>query len=143
MGWLKAAVAGLFGGATTAQNIDQLVVELEVVEAEPPTLRLRVHNPGPAAARFCRWHTPLEGVASDFLAVRGPDGAAVRYQGVMRKRGAPGADAFLNLAPGESAEARFGLHGAYGPLPAGPLTVRFIGTPGVNGLPDSAEVVIP
>lgn len=143
MGWLQAATAAVFGASAAPQHLEQLVVELEVVEAAPPTLLLRVRNPGPAAARFCRWHTPLEGSSSRFLEVRGPDGVVLRYQGVMRKRGAPTAEHFVDLAPGAIAEARFALGADYGPLPAGPLTVRFVGTPGVNGLPDSAAVVIP
>jgi hypothetical protein len=143
MGWWKAAMAAAFGGAASPQHLEQLVVELEVVEAAPPTLLLRVRNPGPSAARFCRWHTPLEGSASRFLEVRGPDGVELRYQGVMRKRGAPTAKDFVALAPGAIAEARFALGADHGPLPPGPLTVRFVGTPGVNGLPDSAVVVIP
>lgn len=143
MNWLKAAMVSIFGGGHGPAHLDQLEVGLELSQTSPLELRLRVHNPGPAVARFCRWHTPIEGFAADFLVVEPPGGPPLPYQGVLAKRGAPGPEDFLTLKPGESAEAVFGLVEGYGPLPAGPLTVRFKGSPGVNGLPDSAPLTLP
>jgi hypothetical protein len=71
----------------------------------PVEVRFRLTNRSARTLHVLGWHTPLEGLRADvFTATR--DGTPLAYAGPMVKRGEPGADAYVALAPGESREAR-------------------------------------
>lgn len=93
-----------------------------------------VTNTSDAAARFCTYHTPFEGIANNIFAVVGPSGA-VDYVGPMKKRAAPGPDDYRTLAPGAQASVPFVLADRY-PTPAGSYTLQYKQT-AISGLPDS------
>lgn len=101
-----------------------------------------VQNHGKTAQTFCVFQTPLEDFRADILEVTGPDGARMDYVGVKIKRNPPKERHFVTLAPGETREATFALESGYALIGDGPFEVQFIGTPAINGLPDSNRVVV-
>lgn len=122
------------------EEVSVLRTTLIASAASPTSLTLRVENPGDAPARFSRYHTPFEGVLNDFVTVQAADGTEVAYQGPMVKRGPPGPEDDVVVAPGAAAEATFDLVPAW-PVTSGPYTVRFTGG-SVSGLPASEPVAV-
>lgn len=71
-----------------------------------------------------QWYTPLEGLLGEVLAVE-LGGAALPYQGPLVKRGNPGRDSYLEIAPGASRDSVVDLQMAYEVKKSGRYTVRF------------------
>jgi len=129
----------LFGKRAAPLSVTLVRAEAPSPDA-PATFLLRVHNTSPKAASFCTYHTPFEGFRAPFLDVRRADGSEVPYTGPLVKRGKPGPEDSLHLAPGETREVPFDVAKRYALEAPGRYTVQFKGNPHVNGLPDS-EVV--
>jgi hypothetical protein len=100
-------------------GLDQSVV--------PVTYTLR--NEGPADVRVPMRFTPLEGILGDIFTVT-LDGRPLEYRGRMVKRGPPGEDEFVTLAPGDHAHATVDLLEGYDLARAGHYTVRFAAADG-------------
>jgi hypothetical protein len=79
---------------------------------EPVELRFQLSNPTARPVFVLDWHTPLEGLLANFLQVT-RDGQEVPYQGPMMKRGDPGAEDYVAIQPGASAEAKVEVSLAY------------------------------
>ena len=70
----------------------------------PLPLRLTLHNIGRQTVHVLTWGTPFEGWLSPFVTVQ-QGGEALVYGGAALKRGEPGADDYLAIAPGRSRQA--------------------------------------
>ncbi len=108
---------------------------------EPGTrLSLSVHYPTGSGLAFCRYHTPFEGIRSDFLTLTDPGGKPVDYRGIMPSRVPPAQGDFNRLDAGETRRVSFDISDAY-VLKPGNYQVRFRG--GVhNGLRDSNTITL-
>lgn len=82
------------------------------VTGRPLPLRLTLHNTGRQPLRILVWGTPFEGWMAPFVSVQ-RDGVALDYRGAMVKRGAPGPDEYLAIAPGRSRRATVDLAEAF------------------------------
>lgn len=71
-----------------------------------------------------QWYTPLEGLLGEVLTVE-REGTALPYQGPLVKRGNPGKDSYLELAPGASLDSTVDLRTAYEIKSPGRYSVRF------------------
>lgn len=103
-------------------------------------LSLSVHNPTGSSLAFCVYHTPFEGMRSNFLAVIDASGKPINYRGMMAKRIAPTAEHFIHLDAGEARQVSFEISGDY-VLKPGSYQVRFLGSIH-NGLRDSNSITV-
>ena len=85
---------------------------------------------------MCIWHTPLEGTASNLLEVHDSNGNLLDYQSIMLKRGQPRERHDVTLLPGQSQSAT----AEYAVTSCGAYTGKLVGSPRINGLPDSNPV---
>jgi hypothetical protein len=101
---------------------------------QPVEARFQLINRTAQPLFVLKWRTPLEGrlLGNDFEITR--DGAEIPYQGPMAKRGNPGADSYVTLAPGASVEAKVELSLAYELTQPGRYRIAFR-----NELMDVAE----
>ena len=129
-----AALAGstLLGAPALAQprggQGEGLAATLEVVNphpgpAEPVTIRFSLANQSGETLQVLKWHTPLEGFASNFLRVE-RDGQRVRYIGLLAKRGLPQPSDYVALAPGQTVKADLNLAEGYDLSAPGHYTVQ-------------------
>jgi hypothetical protein len=105
----------------------------------PMKVTMTVENPTDGPLRFCRYHTPFEGIRNDIFSVS----ASIRdieYSGMMAKRAPPGEDDYITLAPGESKSATVDLSDGYD-IPPGSYALSYRGTD-ISGLPSSGPLAI-
>lgn len=93
----------------------------------PVTFTLR--NGGRTDLRVLARHTPLEGMLGDIFEVT-RDGERLGYRGRMVKRGPPGENEFITLAPGDHLRATVDLLEGYDLTLAGQYGVRYAGVAG-------------
>lgn len=132
-----------------APKIDWTELDLHTrVSAERPwtttkaPIVFEVQNTGAANVGFCDWQTPLEGdFRAPFLDVRGPGGSRAPYIGLFVKRATP-EDGGCNrvLKPTEKLIQRLNLADGY-ELQPGQYSIRFVGNPFINHLPDSESMI--
>ncbi|TNF38589.1 MAG: hypothetical protein EP329_00125 [Deltaproteobacteria bacterium] len=87
--------------------------------------------------KLCTYFTPFEGFLGELLEVRHEDGGEAQYLGISVKRGKPGKDDYIQVAPGETREVTFNLAEHYDLSKKGRYTVQFQGNEDMNRLPDS------
>lgn len=90
----------------------------------PIEVRFTLVNRSDRALYVLRWYTPLEGIYGNILTVERA-GEPVSYQGPLAKRGDPGKDDYLELAPGKALDATIDLGPAYDFSRPGRYTARF------------------
>jgi hypothetical protein len=83
-----------------------------------------LRNDGDVALTVLGRQTPLEGMLGNLFAVT-LESRRLDYRGPMVKRGPPGADEFVTIAPGSHAHATVDLAEAYGLSSPGTYRVRF------------------
>ncbi|MEW7865138.1 protease [Aeromonas diversa] len=71
---------------------------------DPLPLTMTLSNRGDKPLSVLTWFTPFEGWFGDAILLT-RDGEPVLYRGPLAKRGEPGADELLTLAPGQSEQA--------------------------------------
>jgi Lysine-specific metallo-endopeptidase len=74
---------------------------------------------------FLRWHTPLEGMASNMFLVRDAEGYEVSYRGILAKRGRPRRSEYVAFGPGDSVSTVVDLSDGYDLNGGGTYTVEF------------------
>lgn len=74
---------------------------------------------------FLRWHTPLEGMASNMFLVRDAEGYEVSYRGVLAKRGRPKRSEYVAIRAGDSVSTVVDLADGYDLNGGGAYTVKF------------------
>lgn len=74
---------------------------------------------------FLRWHTPLEGMASNMFLVRDAEGYEVPYSGVLAKRGRPKRSEYVAIRAGDSVSTLVDLADGYDLNGGGAYTVEF------------------
>ncbi len=79
---------------------------------EPVIAVFRLTNESDVGYALLTWDTPLEGRPGRFIEVRRGD-AVLRYDGRYYKRGDPGPEAYLTVAPGKTVEAEIDLSRAF------------------------------
>ncbi len=111
-----------------------LSVPPTVKAGQPVEARFQLTNRTAQPLYVLKWRTPLEGrlLGNDFEITR--DGTGIPYQGPMVKRGNPGADSYVTLAPGASVDATVELSLAYELTQPGRYRIAFR-----NELMDVAE----
>lgn len=102
----------------------RLEAEPGAVAGGPVKVRFALSNRGSRAVRVLRWLTPLEGFWSDVFDVSS-GGRKLAYEGPMMKRGDPGAEDYVEIAPGKSVNAVVDLAGPYDLRQAGTYEVAF------------------
>ncbi len=112
-------------------------LQVSMAAAGGTSVTIQVSNPTGAAIRFCRYHTPFEGVRNDIFRVS-QGGRELGYQGMMAKRRPPGPADYLLVEPGASMEATVDLVPSWS-LKKGTWTVQYRGT-GISGLQDSSPL---
>lgn len=100
-----------------SQQLDGFSCSLETDKpkyepGEPVELTFHLTNNKAEDMYVLKWHTPLEGVRNNFLTIT-VDGAGVRYQGIMVKRGNPGAESYILVRAGQCVSATVDLHKGY------------------------------
>lgn len=108
----------------------QLICELKIAPtlaaSDIAELTFALTNAGRQPVQVLTWQTPFEGVRNPMLTVK-RDAQELEYRGMMVKRGAPGAGAYLALQPGERREARIDLAKGWEVGAPGIYTVEYIG----------------
>jgi peptidyl-Lys metalloendopeptidase len=87
-------------------------------------VKLTVTNPSASPARLLKWTLPSGDIEAPLFDVT-RDGLTARYLGVRVKRGAPGDDDYLLLAPGASRSETVELSALYEMNVTGAYTVRY------------------
>lgn len=90
----------------------QLLCELRIAPtlgaSDKAELTFALTNQGPQSVQVLTWHTPFEGVRNPMFTIK-RDAAELEYRGMMLKRGAPRAEQYMALQPGERREAKIDL----------------------------------
>ena len=102
----------------------RLEAEPGAVAGGPVKVRFTLSNRGARAVRVLKWQTPLEGFWSDVFDVT-LGGRKLAYEGPLMKRGDPGAEDYVEVAPGRSATAVVDLAGPYDLTRPGTYGVAF------------------
>ena len=82
----------------------------------------RLTNNGQRDYSVLKWRTPLDGLRSDCLAIT-RNGKRIPYDGIYIKRGIPGPDQFLLLAPGQTVSSTFDVSEGYDMTKAGNYSI--------------------
>ena len=101
---LAVAVPSGAGAVTSAANAPPDLkcawsIEPGARAGGPVRLRFSLSNPGRQAVKVLSWGTPFEGWLSPYLMLS-RDGVALPYTGASVKRGDPGREEYLRIAPG-------------------------------------------
>lgn len=104
-------------------------------------LRFAVNNRSGQSAKFCKWHTPFEGIRNNFLDIL-LNGNTLDYQGLMAKRGKPDQDDYVELANGKNTSVVFSVNKGYELSKAGKYSIQFKGNESINQLPDSEVIMV-
>jgi hypothetical protein len=67
---------------------------------EGTPLEFTLANESTRQLLFLRWHTPLEGMASNMFIVRDAEGYEVPCRGILAKRGRPRPSQYVAFRPG-------------------------------------------
>ncbi len=94
--------------AASPDLVCKLTAPARVIAGQPAPMRFTLTNRGPHAVRVLNWAAPFEGWFAPYVQVM-RDGELLRYSGPMVKRGDPGADEYLTIAPGKSRQATVDL----------------------------------
>jgi peptidyl-Lys metalloendopeptidase len=89
---------------------------------------------------FLRWHTPLEGMASNMFRVRDAEGYEVPYRGILAKRGRPRRSEYVAFRPGDSVSTVVDLSDGYDLDGGGTYTVEFRDPPTSQLLAEGAPL---
>lgn len=104
-----------------------LSVPAQLKVGQPVEVTFKLSNPTEQAQYVLNWHTPLEGLKNNILEVTRDGGPELPYQGPMFKRGEPGADAYVTVAPGASVEAKIDASLTYDFSQPGAYRIAFRG----------------
>ena len=125
---LLAALVAISNVEASASRPPDLSCRLEAepgaVAGGPVKVRFTLSNRGAKAVRVLKWQTPLEGFWSDLFDVT-LGARKLAYEGPLMKRGDPGAEDYVEVAPGRSATAVVDLAGPYDLTRAGTYQVAF------------------
>jgi hypothetical protein len=108
---------------------------------EPVKVTFRLTNTSAQPLYVLDWRTPLEGLKSSCLEISRA-GAEIPYQGPMFKRGNPGADDYVEIAPGATVENTIEAQLAYDFSQPGTYRIAFPG-PVLDSTSAKAEVPRP
>jgi hypothetical protein len=148
-GWLALLGLVALGCAAGGKEQAAMTMTLEcamrvpprVRAGEPVVLHFRLRNPTARPLHVLTWHTPLEGLFAPVVQVT-RDGVDIPYVGPKMKRGDPGAEDYVALAPGASTEAEVELSLAYDMTRPGHYRLAFRGQV-LDATVDGAEVPRP
>jgi hypothetical protein len=93
---------------------------------EPVKVTFRLTNASAQPLSVLNWHTPLEGLLSNCLEITRA-GTEIPYQGPMFKRGDPGAEEYVTIAPGATVENTIEAQLAYDFTQPGTYRIAFRG----------------
>lgn len=115
--------------AQSTEAVEGISSRIEVVKAaykgtEPLNIRFKITNDSDKPINVLKWNTPLEGFNANIFQVK-RDGATVSYIGRVIKRGAPGPEDYVNIAPGKSVSTVVSLSQAYEIYEMGDYSVEF------------------
>jgi len=106
-----------------------LIAHLEIPEnptnGEIVNLKFTLKNVSENPLYILKWYTPLEGFAGRIFRVT-RDGQEIPYEGIEASRGAPLAEEYVYLEPGESTSAIVDLASVYDFSVAGTYRIAFI-----------------
>lgn len=106
------------------------------------TLEFTVTNPTSKVIKFTKYHTPFEGMISDFLTIKDTKGNDIKYIGPMVKRVTPPpSNSYHTLEPGASESIKFSINKSYKIENAGTYIINYIQTP-INGIKTSKSIKI-
>jgi hypothetical protein len=88
-------------------------LECRLEPRAPAGIRFVLANPSQAPVWVLKWNTPLEGWRGSIFTVTGPDGTELPYTGPMVKRGDPGRDEYVQIAPAAEVAAVVDLANVY------------------------------
>lgn len=138
---LLAALLAVQRVEASASRPPDLACRLEsepgAVAGGPVNIRFTLSNRGARGVRVLRWYTPLEGFWSDVLDLS-YGGRKVAYEGPLMKRGDPGREDYVEIAPGKSVSAVVDLAGPYDVRRPGKYRVAF--TRGLTDVVREGEV---
>ncbi|HWR13412.1 MAG TPA: M35 family metallo-endopeptidase [Terriglobales bacterium] len=127
------AIAVLLGIVTSANaQLKTVTAFRSTIEMERPafrasqaiTVRFHLTNTSGAALNVLKWQTPLEEFTAPIFQVH-KDGVLVPYIGKLVKRGAPTADDYVSIAPGQTVSSTIDLAEGYAIADSGQYTVEF------------------
>jgi len=90
----------------------QLEAHSSYVQGQPIKIKFTLNNVSSQNIWVLKWYTPLEGIKGKIFQLV-CDGAAVKYEGRMTKRGEPDQKDYVQLPPGGSVSAEVDLSTAY------------------------------
>lgn len=128
-GWWLLGLAVFLPGCAKENPMDlrcTLEIAASLPAGAPATLTFRLENAGSDPVSLLPWQTPLEGIKAPMLSIS-HDRQMLAYQGPMVKRAAPGPDAYITLAPGETREAQVDIGLAWDLEAPGPYWLRYDG----------------
>ncbi|KQR71215.1 hypothetical protein ASF92_07460 [Pedobacter sp. Leaf176] len=115
---------------TKSRDVDPITGKMMLVGnaklGQPINIKFSVYNNADTAAKFCKWHTPFEGLMSKYLDVSLDDYTPVDYKGPMAKRVMPPpGDSYTTLKKGDSTSVDFNLNDAYTITKPGAYTIKY------------------
>ena len=113
----------------TAFQIDEAII-----------LTTTVTNASKSVVKFCKYHSPFEGIANEIFVVT-KNGKPLDYQGILKKRVPPIKDDFITLQPEASTSCRVSISEKYNMVNKGEYTIRFMGS-SISQLPNSNEIKV-
>ena len=105
----------------------------------PVSLWMSVHNHGTTEGRFCKYHTPFEGIMNDIFRVS-KGSKKISYGGMMKKRIPPSEKDFVTLLPGETLDCKVSLED-YVMTKKGEYEIQFVENL-ISGLPSSNVIIV-
>ena len=110
----------------------KIEIPAQIRRGDSCPLTFTLENGGTYQAHILTWSTPLEGILGRIFRVT-RDGIECQYRGPLVKRGAPTAEDYVTLQPGESISATVDLKLAYALNETGIYEIAYI-----SGLKDVA-----
>lgn len=101
------------------------LAEPAIRTGERAPLEFTLENESARNLLLLRWHTPLEGMASNMFLVRDAEGYEVPYRGVLAKRGRPRRSEYVTIRAGDSVSTVVDLADGYELNGGGAYTVEF------------------
>jgi hypothetical protein len=114
-----AGLTALFAGTCMQASTSPSPLECRIEPRAPLTaggpaeIRFVLTNPSRGPVWVLRWNTPFEGWRGSIFTVTAPDGTEIPYTGPMVKRGDPGRDDYVQIPPGDEADAVVDLANVY------------------------------
>ncbi|MEO6409189.1 MAG: hypothetical protein ABIO45_10620 [Burkholderiaceae bacterium] len=129
--WIEALACALVAPAgvvtATTPSTPRLQCECSVAESgragAPVVLHFTLVNRGRQTVQVLEWGTPFEGWLAPFVDLL-RDGTALQYAGASVKRGDPGREEYLTLAPGARRKVGVDLAEAFDLRRAGSYLLR-------------------